>query len=579
MINIKVAESNKCNGDYSLYISFEYDGKIVDCIRSFPSRYWNANTKVWELPFNKLGEFVDKLPEYEFTITAPNIKSEKPKAVVPKDFEFKTQPYEHQIVGFNFGLSHNKWLLGDEMGLGKTKQVIDIAVAKKLLYKYEHCLIICGVNGLKWNWAEEVKIHSNESAWILGQKKTVRGKTVIGSSVDKLDSLENIDKLPYFLITNVETLRYKEWTGEYKQSRNGQREKVYTYPITEKIVELCKCGKINMVAFDEIHKCKNSGSEQGSQLLKINADTMIAMTGTPLMNTPLDLYTVLKWLGYEKHSFYQFKNHHCVMGGYGGYEVVGYRNLDELQEELDAIMLRRKKEEVLDLPEKTYIDEFVEMTPKQEQIYNEVTNELRANIDKIAMSNNPLAALIRMRQATGFTGILSSTVAESAKLDRLEDLVEEAVKNGKKVVIFSNWTQMTDIAYDRLLEKGFVGQMITGDTKDENRQLIVEAFQTSKYQDFIIGTAGAMGTGLTLTAGTIEIFLDEPWNMALKEQCVDRCHRIGQNNNLTIYTLMCKGTIDERIHDIVLEKGAIANAIVDGKINRNAKEVLEFLIS
>lgn len=557
MININIRQSNKCNGDYSLYVSFDYDGKIVSAIREFPSRYWNPDTKVWELPFNKLGELTEKLPDYDFNINGPYITLEKPKAKMPEGFEFKTKPYEHQIAAFNYGLVNDKWLLGDEMGLGKTKQVIDIAVAKKLQKGYKHCLIICGVNGLKWNWANEVKTHSNEEAWILGQRKK-NNKTVIGSVEDRLYDLQNLDKISaYFIITNIETLRNEAVVAELDKR--------------------CKSGDIQMIAFDECHKAKNPNSQQGKGILKTKADTMIAMTGTPLMNTPLDLYIILKWLGYEKHSFYQFKNHYCVMGGYGNYQIVGYRNLNELQEELDHIMLRRKKEEVLDLPEKTYIDEFVEMTPKQEQIYNEITNEIRANIDQIEMSNNPLSALIRMRQATGYTGILSSTIKESAKLDRLEELVEEAVENGKKVVIFSNWTQMTLPIYNRLAVK-YHGTYITGEVDIEYRQEHIRRFQEDEDCKFVVGTSGAMGTGITLTAGTVEIFMDEPWNMALKEQCVDRCHRIGQKNNLTIYTLMCKGTIDERIHNIVEKKGIMADAIVDGKVAENKRELLEYLI-
>lgn len=296
------------------------------------------------------------------------------------------------------------------------------------------------------------------------------------------------------------------------------------------------------------------------------------------MNQPFDLFIILKWLGYEKHAFGAFKHHYAEYGGYGGYEVVGYKNLDELQERLDEIMLRRKKEEVLDLPEKTYISEYVEMSAKQKKVYDEVTMEIKSSIDQIKMANNPLAELIRMRQATGYTGILSSTIQESAKLDRMEELVEEAKQNGKKVVIFSNWTQMTDAIYDRLVRNYKVAQ-ITGETKDAERQSIVENFQNLKY-DVIIGTSGAMGTGLTLTAGTVEIFLDEPWNMALKEQCVDRCHRIGQKNNLTVYTLMCKNTIDERIHELVEKKGVMADALVDGKLNKeNAREILNYLLS
>jgi len=559
MVNINIDKSNKLNGEYSLYITFDFDMKIVNVIREFPSKFWYADEKKWEVPFNKLGDFISQVPFTDIKITGEYIPVEKPKAEIPSGFEFKTNPYEHQIAGFNFGLTNDRWLLGDEMGLGKTKQVIDIACAKKLQKGYKHCLIICGVNGLKWNWRNEVYTHSNEEAFILGQR-IQRGKITIGSNQDKYNDIVNLHgNKSYFIITNIESLRDEA--------------------IAKALKEACDCGLIGMIAFDECHKAKNPQSDQGKGILKLQAETMIAMTGTPLMNQPFDLFIILKWLGYEKHAFNSFKHHYAEYGGYGGYEVIGYKNLDELQERLNEIMLRRKKEEVLNLPEKTYINEYVDMTPKQKKIYNEVTMDIKSNIDQIKMAQNPLAELIRMRQATGYTGILSSTIQESAKMDRMEELVEEAIQNGKKVVIFSNWTQMTDEVYKRLHPK-YHPAIITGQTDDTSRQDEVNHFQNDDKCKIIIGTSGAMGTGLTLTAGTVEIFMDEPWNMALKEQCVDRCHRIGQKNNITIYTLMCKDTIDERIHELVEKKGMMADALVDGKMNKeNASEILNYLLS
>lgn len=558
-ITVETRPAQKCNGDYSIFVSFQYDYHVIETIKAFPQRYYEPSTREWELPIYKLAELQQKLPEFRFEIIDNKSILEKDKTPVIANFAFKTKPYKHQLECFNYGLKYDKFLLADEMGLGKTKESIDIAVAKKQQNGYTHCLIICGVNSLKWNWVNEVNTHSNESAWILGQRTLRNGKTRIGSNKDKLEDLSNLDLLNhYFIITNIETLR--------------------DAAIQARMVELFKAKKIQMIVADECHKMKNPTSQQGKAFLKMQADTMIAMTGTPLMNNPLDLFIILKWLGYERHAFYQYKKHYCVFGGFGGYEITGYKNLPELQDQLNQIMLRRRKEDVLDLPEKTYINEFVEMTPKQEQIYKEVTAAIKANIDQIKMANNPLAELIRMRQATGYTGILSSTVAESAKLDRMEELVDEVVENGKKVVIFSNWTQMTDIIAARLRRK-YKGVVITGQTADVERQVNVNYFQNNPDCKYIIGTIGAMGTGLTLTAGTVEIFLDEPWNMALKEQCVDRCHRISQKENITIYTIMCKDTIDERIHQIVENKGLLADTIVDGVITKNKEELLEFLLS
>ena len=561
MITVEIRQSLQYKQyQYSGYVKFDYDEKIVNIMRELPFRYFYPETNEWEVPSNNITNLVNmfRSVNYEVEVKGWELIKGLNKKKIPKNFCFKTKPYNHQIDGVNKGLNCNKWFLGDEQGLGKTKQIIDIAVSRKLLFGYKHCLIVCGVNTLKWNWVNEIHTHSNESGWILGQRQRA-GKTVIGSTKDKITDIENLNQISsYFIITNVESLRDPT--------------------IQTKLGALCKSGDIPLVAIDEIHKCKNPSSQQGKGILKLQSEYQVAMTGTPLMNTPMDLYIVLKWLGYEKHAFYAFKNHYCVMGGYGGYEIVGYRNLDELQEQLSEIMLRRRKEEVLDLPEKLYVDEFVDMTPKQAQVYKEVSMEIKMNIDKIQMANNPLAELIRLRQATGYTGILSSSILESAKIDRLEELVEECVANNKKVVIFSNWTQMTAPVYNRL-SKNYKGVVITGETADVERQVNVNHFQNNPDCKFILGTIGAMGTGITLTAGTVVVFLDEPWTMANKQQAIDRCHRIGTTSNITIYTIMCKDTIDERIHEIVEKKGMMSDALVDGKIVGNKMELLNFLLS
>jgi len=138
---------------------------------------------------------------------------------------------------------------------------------------------------------------------------------------------------------------------------------------------------------------------------------------------------------------------------------------------------------------------------------------------------------------------------------------------------------MTDAIFDKLNEAGYKVAQITGKTPDNIRQNLVDTFQTTNEIQIMLGTSGAMGTGITLSEATVEIFMDEPWNMALKEQCVDRAHRIGQKSNLTIYTIMCKDTIDERIHEIVEKKGAMADALVDGKVVGDSKALLDYLLS
>ena len=563
MININIKASEKLNNDFSAFISFDYDNLIVNTLRELPFKFYNKDTTTWEIPTDKVLTIISNLQGFEIKLSG-NLSLLNPKPFnldLPEGFEFKTNPFEHQKFGVQYGLQHDRWFLGDEQGLGKSKQVIDIAVIRKIEMGYKHCLIVCGVNTLKWNWVNEIHTHSNEDSWILGQKTTRKGTIRIGSTKDKLNDLIHLEKypddLPYFIITNVESFRDEK--------------------IAEQISKLCNLGIINMCAADEMHKMKNPQVQQTKGFLKCLSECRIGMTGTPLMNSPLDLYVILKWLGYESHAFYSFKKHYCIMGGYGGYEVVGYKNMEQLTAQINDIMLRRLKSEVLDLPEKTYIDEIVEMETKQSKLYDEIEAGIK---NELAMGTldltNPLSTLIRLRQCTGYTGIVSDCIFESAKLDRMEDLIEEAVSNNQKVIVFSNWTQMTDIVEQRLNK--YNPAVITGETNDSYRQSMVTKFQEDNNCKVIIGTIGAMGTGLTLTAGSVVIFLDEPWNRALFDQAVDRAHRIGAKSNVTIYSIMCKDTVDERIHDIIYKKGVMSDAIIDGHIVGNKMEVFNYLL-
>lgn len=565
MIKVQIGPASKLNDKYSAFVSFQYNENIINTIRQLPFRVYDKEYNDWEIPINKIKWLQSKLFPVKFNIIDEDgiLNNYEPEiSSILKEYKFKTQPYEHQIEAIEYGLKYDKWFLGDEMGLGKTKTVIDIAVMRKLKYNYKHCLIVCGVNTLKWNWVNEIHTHSNEDGYILGSRFTKKGTIKIGSTKDKLDDLVhdllNNDNLPYFIITNVESFRDKE--------------------IANTIKKLCDKHIINMCAVDEFHKCKTPTSQQTKGLLKCLPECRIAMTGTPLMNTPLDLYTIFKWLGYETHSYSAFKTHYCVMGGFGGYEVVGYKYLDELQNKLSEIMVRRLKEDVFDLPEKIYVDEYIEMTKGQQKIYSEVQSALRENIDKIATSIDPLSALIRLRQATGYTGILSTEIQESAKLDRMQEIVNESILNNRKVVIFSNWTQVTDAVHNRLKENKIKCEQITGKTQDNVRQKIIDKYQNTNDIDVVLGTIGALGTGVTLTAGTIVIFMDHPWTNALYEQAVDRCHRIGQKNNITIFNLMCKNTIDERVYSIMHKKGLMSDFIVDEKVVGNKTDLVQYLI-
>lgn len=544
MIKLKFDFSQKLKYKQSLYIKGDYNPTILDVIHSFQTRYYHRNSKLWECKIDYFPIILDKLKFEDIQICGEVPKKfEKYLKMLDiydeqdADYLSRTKPFEHQMDSFKYALTHNKFLLGDEQGLGKTKQALDIAVARK--HKMRHCLIVCGVNNLKWNWYKEVEIHTNEKAHILGSRVNRKGKTVIGSSAERLADLKQIHD-EYFLITNIETLRDKS--------------------IQSQIKKMCNDGIIGMTIIDEIHKCKNSQSKQGKAIHCCCSYYRLALTGTPLMNNPVDLYNVLKWLEVENHSLTYFKNLYCEMGGFGGYEIIGYKNLDQLENSLNKNMLRRRKEEVLDLPPKIYTDELLDLDSSQDKLYRDVTNQIIEDIDRIMLLPNPLTELIRLRQVTSNPNILTSKNITNVKYDRIVDILEFTTD---KVIIFSNWTKVINPLYIKLSSLGYNPALVTGESKDPILEM--NKFQSDNTCKVILGTTPALGTGYTLTAANTVIFIDEPWSKAIKDQAEDRCHRIGTKGTVNIITLICKDTIDERIHQIIKDKGELSDRIVDGK--------------
>ena len=543
---IKRSRNGKC-----IFISFKYNADVVQKIKSLSIRHYHIDSKEWEVPTRDLNLVMELLQGYNVEIVG-KIDNDVEELLsnqiefsngIKKDFEFTTKPYTFQKEGFLFGINNNKFLLADQQGLGKTKQALDVGCARSNQFK--HCLIVCGVNDLKWNWMKEIRKHTKEEGYILGQYYNTHNDLRIGSVADRVKDLKNIDNIKeYFLITNVETLRNSK--------------------IQQELEVLTQNGTIGMSIIDEIHKAKNGTTKQGKAIHSLKTYFKMALTGTPLMNSPLDVYNILKWLDVIKTPYYKFESRYAIKGGYGGYEVVGYKNLNELTETLHKVQLRRLKSEELDLPEKIWQDEFVELNSIENKVYNEVLDNLRENIDKIKLDPNPLAQLIRLRQVTGHGNIVSSKIETSSKMTRMVELIQQSLEDKEKTLVFSNWTQITDRAIKLLRDKNIRVGELTGNIKDKS--LVETQFQQQNKFDVLVGTIGVMGTGLTLTEATNVIFLDSPWTYANKEQASDRVHRIGTKSTVTIITLIAKNTIDERIEEIIESKKHYAEQIIEGNI-------------
>jgi SNF2 family DNA or RNA helicase len=295
------------------------------------------------------------------------------------------------------------------------------------------------------------------------------------------------------------------------------------------------------------------------------------------MKNAEDLWNLLTWLEVETHNFYQFKHRYCILGGFRGKQVLGHKNLDELRMKLSSVMLRRKKEEVLDLPPKIYSTEYIEMTARQKLKYEEIRQGILLTLDDELTLLNPLSTLTRLRQCVVSLEILDAG-KDSPKIDRIKELLEEEIiPHGKKAIIFSNWTTVTRILRERLKE--YNPAYITGEVKLEDRDAQVQKFQEDDTCKVCIGTIPAMGTGLTLTAGSYVLFTDKYWLKTDNEQAEDRAHRIGQDNPVQVVSFVTVGTIEEKMELLLENREELFANIVDGKgTEGGAKDLIMWLL-
>lgn len=557
MITVKYDKPKKLACQQSIFVSFPYKQKIVDTIRNLSERVWHPKTKEWELDYKALSELKKRLPYEDFNIIGKSMDDSKyGEKLIKKVYELpkglKTKLYSYQEEDFNELMNFDKYLVLHEMGCGKSLEIITVALKRKELGQVNHCLIVCGVNTIKFNWQEEIATHTGLSSTILGARKNRNGIWQTKGTQEKLEDLDNIND--FFIITNIESLRSKE--------------------IKEKIKALMDKGIIDMMVLDEAHKCKSAGSQQGKALLLLSKHIkyFYGMTGTLLCNNPLDAYVPLKCVGREVANLSQYKSRYIVYGGFGNFTVCGYKHLDELQMKIDSVSKRRLKRDVLDLPDKIYTDEYLEMGTKQAKLYSDVLKAVMSDIDNVTLSLDPLGQMIRLRQVTADTTILSNTIDESVKFDRMEELIEDI---DGKVIVFSNWTEVTNRAYKRL--ERFNPAMITGKVKDRETQR--KKFMEDDSCKVIICTIAAAGVGLTLTKANTVIFLDEAWTAASNQQAEDRAHRISQKQSVNIITLICKGTIDEFVHRVVKKKRVMSDAIVDKKYSLKNPEVINYILT
>ena len=542
MIIISEDVTKKVPGETSLFISFDYKQEYVDLMRQCDGANFDKKNKLWEVPITNLSKLLDNFCMYdEIQLNLMDYIEPNNNIIEHPLSNYKIKLFDHQKDAVNYGLEHDKWLLLDKPGLGKSFSTIALAQELKNKFGIKHCLIVCGLNVLKNNWRKEIQKCVDLDCMILGEKITKRGKRIIGSIPERIAQLSRpINE--FFIITNIETLRNKD--------------------IIDKLIK--GPNKPDMMIVDEMQTCLNPSAQQTSNLLKLNKiQYIIGATGTPIMNSPLDTYVPLKLIGVERGNYTNFKYYYCTFGGQFNNIVCGFKHMDMLKSIFNKYSLRRTKE-LLNLPPKSVIKEYVDMEDNQSQFYDNIKKGIKEQVDKVELNTTSLFSIMtRLRQATENPSILTTEEISCAKIDRACSLVDELISNGEKIVIFCNFKETVNELAKRL--KQYNPLVNTGDIADIIISENIDKFQKEDKYKIFIGTYAKCSTGLTLTAASNMICMSQCWTAAQNEQAQDRIHRIGTLKNVNIYYLITSDTVDEKVDEIVEEKGAIGEYLVDGE--------------
>jgi SNF2 family DNA or RNA helicase len=542
----------KISGLSSIIVQFDFNQYIVDALKTLPTYYFHKKEKFWEVPLCYLGRLLDSLtflddiqlklldtPETGGFTFNRKLNLE-PLSEIEK-ISFKASPFPHQLEAVDFLLKQEKSLLLDGCGVGKSLEMILFAETLKKRGLIDHCLVITGIAGLRGNWEREIAKFSTESSIVIGKYITRNGNTRYRSLEKRAEQLKNrIDE--FFVLLNVESLRDDKIVNAIKKSEN----------------------KFGLIAFDEAHRIGAANTTQYTNLMKLDADFKIAATGTLAVNSPVSCFSSLKFTDNDKSILTTFKSQYCNFGGFKDNQIIGYKNLEVLREEIANCSIRRTLYDVReDIPKLTIDVEYLEMEDDQQKFYDAIKEGVKEEADKIVLkAGNLLALTTRLRQATACPSVLTTQEIESIKVTRALEYIEEIVSQGEKVVVFSMFKEPLHQLAAKLGQFRF--SLNTGDVPDSVVMQNVNRFQEDPNEQVFLGSFSKMGTGYTLNSSMYLICIDTPYTFSLFEQGYQRVHRISNTRPAFIKVLVCSDTIDERVQEIVETKKELGEFLVDG---------------
>ena len=470
------------------------------------------------------------------------------------NYKFKTKPYGHQLDALKASWDKEVFAYFMEMGTGKSKVLLDNAA---ILYdKGEiNALLLIAPKGVYKNWFDsEIPTHLVDH---------IDKKMVLWKSSDK--SIKQIKKLNT-LFEPGSDLRILIMNVESFSSGNG----------SEFAYKFLSAHPKSMVAIDEATTIKTPTSNRTKNILKLSNHCKYRriLTGSPVTKSPLDLYSQCAFLDpwlLDHQSFYTFKARYSIckkiqVNGRQIEIVVGYRNLGELSEKIKTFSQRVLKEDCLDLPEKTFVKHYVELTKEQKKVYEQMKKEAIAFLDgKMQSSATVMTQLMRLHQITCGHFTADDGTIKDLPCSRLGELMDILEKIEGKTIIWSHYTHDVKRIIAEIKKVYGEDSVVDyyGATDTDSRSANIKKFQTDDKCRFFVGTTHTGGYGITLTAGSNMVYFSNGYDLEKRQQSEARIDRIGQTQKMTYIDIMAQDTIDERIVKALRSKVNIANAIMD----------------
>ena len=546
-VSLKYGEERKV----LLRIGTEKSDEIAQVAES----YFDKNNNLKPEAYQYFGEFIDAVRkisndfrvyqdalDYIIDVREKNYRHKKINRLFPKGANsnyfnglINAELYPYQKEGVLFAARTGRVLLADDMGLGKTIQAIATTELLAKEFSVGNVLIICPTS-LKYQWKNEI------------ERFTGRSVKVIEGHIDKR-KFQYLDEAFY---------------------------KIASYGVALHDVEYINRVGFDMVILDEAQRIKNWKTKTARNLKKLQSHYAIVLTGTPLENKLEELYSIVEFINpFQLGALFRFLDNHQTTDSTG--KVIGYHDLNKINEVLKEVLLRRTKSEILkQLPERVDKHYFIDITKEQAEIHD----DYNATVARLALKwkrqgflsekerKRLLISLGCMRMVCDSTYILDEKTRHDTKIDELLVILKDIFESSdEKVVIFSQWERMTRLVAAELENMNVGYEYLHGGVPSVKRRALIDNFNNDRSKRVFLST-DAGGVGLNLQSANIIINLDLPWNPAVLEQRIARVHRLGQQKNVQVINFVAKDTIEQRILNVLGLKKSLFSGVLDGGEDR-----------